>query len=74
MSEAALYQQILGLKTPWVVSSVQLDEPHQRMIVAIAYASQAGFKCLICHNVSRHYYSRLQKWRHLDTCQYQTLI
>lgn len=74
MSEAALYQQILGLKAPWVVSSVQLDEPRQSIIVTIAYASQAGFKCPICHNASRHYDSRLRKWRHLDTCQYQTLI
>lgn len=33
MSEAALYQQILGLRAPGVVSSVQLDELHQRIIV-----------------------------------------
>lgn len=74
MSEAALYQQILGLTPPWTVSSVHLDEQHQRIIVKVEYAAPSHFQCPICQSTSRHYDSRQRTWRHLDTCQYQTYI
>lgn len=74
MSEAALYQQILGLTPPWNVSNVHLDEQHQRIIVIVEYAASSNIQCPICEAPSRHYDSRQRTWRHLDTCQYQTLI
>ncbi|WP_325895464.1 hypothetical protein [Grimontia sp. NTOU-MAR1] len=47
MKDTALYEAMLGLGSPWSVSSVQLDEPSHRIIVTVAYAKDT-VQCPIC--------------------------
>lgn len=73
MKDTDFYQQILGLEEPWEVESVALDIGGRSVEVRIGYpkgtlwASEAGER-LPCHDhVER-------KWRHLDTCGFETLL
>jgi len=74
MSETLLYQKVLGLKAPWLVSNVQLDEEHQRITVVVDYVHSGDLVCPVCRGSARHYDSRPRTWRHLDTCQFETII
>lgn len=74
MSEITLYQQILGLTPPWQVRSVKLDEMRQRIVVEIICSSTESLRCPHCAKDAGRYDSRWREWRHLDTCQYQTVI
>ncbi|MEJ2764395.1 ISL3 family transposase [Photobacterium sp. MCCC 1A19761] len=73
MKDTALYEAILGLVSPWSVSSVQLDEPSHRITVTVAYAKDT-VQCPTCQKTVRKHDSRKRVWRHLDTCQFETYI
>ena len=53
MSETLLYQKVLGLKAPWLVSKVQLDEEHQRIIVVVDYVHRGDSVCPVCQGLAR---------------------
>jgi len=74
MDESTLYEQILGLKSPWFVEGVRLDEKTSTVHVSIALDSDAKLCCPTCSKTCPRYDSRPRRWRHLDTCQFQTLV
>ena len=72
MNEKEFYQRLLGVEAPWKVSGVELDLEHQRIEVEVScerveWRDEAG------NRVHVHGYEE-RRWRHLDTCQCQTLI
>lgn len=73
MRDTDLYSQILGLRTPWEVSQVQLDRPGRQVTVRVV-AQDGNFVCPRCGKPSAGYDKRLQRWRHLDTMQYHTIL
>lgn len=73
MRDTDLYSQILGLRTPWEVIEVQLDRPGRQVTVRVV-AQGGSFVCPRCSSASSGYDKRLQRWRHLDTMQYQTIL
>ncbi len=45
MDDRSLYEQLLGLKSPWKVTSVALDMPKERVDVFVEHERGAPFAC-----------------------------
>jgi len=67
-----LYSKILGLETPWIVQEVELNHENGELVVSVAH--KGGCSCPECDRTAPRYDHRVRRWRHLDTCQYQTII
>lgn len=74
MRDTDLYAQILGLQAPWQVSHVDLDRSAGSVTVQVAPAEDAVFCCPDCGKPAPGYDRRRRTWRHLDTCQFTTLL
>ena len=74
MRDKELYAQILGIKSPWQVSRVELALSAGEVTVHVEQEPDAKQYCPICAKVSPGYDSRPRRWRHLDTCQYKTIL
>lgn len=68
------YAQLLGLKTPWKVTEIDLDLSNNQVDINVAYHSSRGC-CPDCGEDSPIYdKSGERSWRHLNTMQFKTLI
>lgn len=75
MEDRALYQQILGLTSPWTVSSVKMDVPNEEIEVHVVHAPGEQFCCPECNRTLSCYdHSPARRWRHLDSCQFKTIL
>ncbi|WP_419620239.1 transposase family protein, partial [Thiolapillus sp.] len=74
MRDKDLYAQILGIKSPWQVSGVELALSEGEVTVHVEQEEGVQHCCPTCGEVSPGYDSRKRKWRHLDTCQYKTIL
>lgn len=73
MEDQELYQQILGLKSPWEVERVELDHSKGEIRVHVAHEGGCA-ECPECGEAGSWYGARERRWRHLDTCQYTTIL
>lgn len=74
MRDKDLYAQILGIKSPWQVSRVELAVSEGEVTVHVEQEEGAKLCCPTCGQISPGYDSRKRRWRHLDTCQYKTIL
>jgi transposase len=75
MQDRQLYQQILGIGAPWLVSRVDLALESEEVHVYLAHAGTASWRCPECGEVCPlHDHQPERTWRHLDTCQYRTVL
>lgn len=74
MRDKDLYAQILNIKEPWVITKVILEQTEKTIIVQLELTDKAVGVCPRCNEACSGYDHRIQHWRHLDTCQYQTII
>lgn len=74
MRDKQLYSQILGIESPWFVSEVELSLKEQQVQVFIEHNGKKACKCSVCDKPCPGYDHITQKWRHLDTCQFQTIL
>lgn len=74
MNDIELYKNILGIKAPWIVSSVQLDMNDKTVTIKVEYDKSADSYCPDCKGEASIYDHVIRKWRHLDTCQMITII
>lgn len=75
MQDKELYQQILGLASPWFVADVQLNTAEQRIDVHVSHPRGTQFACPECgQNFSCYDHVPDRQWRHLDSCQFQTIL
>ena len=75
MQDIELYQQVLGLSSPWKVSGVKLDPAAQSIVVDVAHAGGTRWRCPQCERELATYdHCEERTWRHLDTCQFRTLL
>ena len=74
MRDKELYAQILGIKSPWQVSDVELALSEGEVTVHVEQEPGVKLCCPTCGDPSPGYDSRLRRWRHLDTCQYKTIL
>jgi len=75
MDSTELYRQLLGVTSPWTVEKVEMSVHEVRVDVYLAHADGARFACPECgveHSVYDHAEER--QWRHLDSCQFRTLL
>lgn len=75
MRDTEFYRQILGLEAPWTVTEVQLDTEAGQVDVWVDHAKGLGWHCPECsRELSCRDHAEERVWRHLDTCQFKTLL
>ena len=75
MQDRELYQEILGLKSPWSVTNVTLNLEEQQVDVFVEHPSGTKLCCPLCSLTLPCYdHTAERQWRHLDSCQFKTLL
>jgi transposase len=75
MQDRQLYAQILGIIPPWRVERVELQLERGSIEVYLEHDEGIGWPCPECgQECSLHDHQPERQWRHLDTCQYQTIL
>lgn len=74
MRDTTLYATILGVETPWRVSEVETAVEAGQIIVKVDAPTSMKFGCPTCNADCPRHDHRKRKWRHLPTCQYQTIL
>ena len=75
MNDRQLYATILGLQEPWVVSEVEVAGEASEVRVRLALREGTELHCPECKKAVPGYdASSERRWRHLDTCQYRTVL
>lgn len=74
MRDKELYTQILGIRSPWQVADVELSVEAGEVKVYVEQEPGAAQCCPKCGKVRPGYDRRRRQWRHLDTCQFKTLL
>lgn len=74
MQDTALYQHLLGLVSPWRVQSVELKLKDQEVEVVVAYDPSTVWACPECSQAMGIHDHVERRWRHLDSCQFRTLV
>ena len=75
MKDTALYEHLLGLQSPWSVKSVDLSLEDQRVVVEVVIKQRQIWADPTDATQRAHINGWTERqWRHLDTCQFETLI
>ena len=75
MEDRELYRRILGIEKPWYVSSVDLQLAPREVHVYLAHEDLGSWPCPECGTGCKLYdHQPERRWRHLDTCQYRTIL
>lgn len=74
MDDKSLYAAILGVTEPWGVEKVELRLAAGEVHVWVALPPATLWVCPDCHAAAPMHDHRERVWRHLDTCQYRTLV
>ena len=75
MQDTALYEQLLGIETPWSVTRVALDVEAGRVDVWVDHPDRRQWPCPECQSsLSCRDHAPERVWRHLDSCQFQTFL
>ncbi len=73
MNDRKLYEQILGIAAPWHVEEVELKLESGQILIRVEGSSSVDV-CPECGERRPRYDTSERRWRHLDTCQYQTIL
>lgn len=73
MNDTKLYEQILGLQAPWSVKAVALKKDEGMIEVRVACADTV-WACPECGKRMHIHAWEQRRWRHLDSCQYRTIL
>ncbi len=74
MKETEFFTALLGITQPWYIEKVDLDDGHKRVDIYINHHKGLQFPCPKCEELSSIYdHTSERVFRHLDTCQMQTL-
>jgi len=75
MRDKELYQTILGLNSPWTVREVRLNQEEQEIEVFVEHPRGTKFCCPECQTeLPCHDHAEERRWRHLDSCQFKTIV
>src|ERR1019366_5913771 len=75
MKDTALYEALLGLQAPWCVKSVDLSLEEQRVVVEVELKRGQVWADPTDNTKRAHINGWTERqWRHLDTCQFETII
>ena len=70
----AFYEAILELGSPWMVRAVELRKEAKEVEIVVEAVHEGQLPCPECGVSSPVHDRRLRRWRHLDTCQHQTIL
>ena len=73
MRDRELYARLLGIEAPWRVEGVELKLDEGEVVVQVEHGG-GKLSCLECGRRGSRYDTRQRRWRHLDTCQYRTVL
>jgi transposase len=66
---------ILGISDPWFVDRVELKLEKGEVHVYLSHSEGIQWECPECGVLCNLYdHQPMRSWRHLDTCQYQTIL
>ena len=75
MDDKLLFSKILGIKLPWFIKHVDVDETSQRVDIYIAHEPGIQVRCPECNEFYGLYdHAPERVYRHLNTCQMETYI
>lgn len=75
MSEIhSLYEAVLGLRAPWKVERVETDLASGEVNVWVAAPKHERMACPECSTLAPIHDHQDRSWRHLDTCQFRTIL
>lgn len=75
MEDKLLFTKILGLKLPWTIKEVAVQEQEQRIDIVVDHEPGIRVRCPDCNTFYGLYdHGPERVFRHLDTCQMQTFI
>ena len=75
MRDTDLYRHLLGLVAPWTVGRVELSVKEQRVDVFAEHSERRNWPCPKCGaSCPLHDHDAERAWRHLDSCQFKTLL
>jgi transposase len=75
IQDRQLYAQILGITDPWYVERVELKLEAGEVHVYLNHAEGIQWACPECGALCNAYdHQPSRSWRHLDTCQYRTIL
>lgn len=75
MHDTEVFQQILGLRSPWTVADVKLDLEAGQLDIHVEHADGEKFCCPECDRQLACYdHVSERRWRHLDTMQYRPIL
>jgi transposase len=67
------FEKVLSIRPNWVAAGVHMDEKAKTVHIEILYAND-NYHCPKCGKESKLYDHRIRRLRHLDTCDYQTIL
>ena len=73
MQDIQLFQQLLGLSGPWAVVRVTMKREAQEIEVEVR-CLETVWGCPTCGKQMQGHGQEERRWRHLDSCQFKTLI
>ena len=73
MKDTQLYQEIMGLAKPWRVDSVIL-KAEERTIEVEVVCDERVWACPECGHRAHVHGREERRWRHLDSCQFKTIL
>jgi transposase len=75
MQDRQVFEQILAITNPWFVADVELALQDDEVRVSLEHRGDCQWHCPECNEVCPlHDHQEERTWRHLDTCQYHTII
>jgi transposase len=75
MQDTALYEQLLGIKSPWSVRTVDLNVKEQKVDIWAVHIEDVVWECPECGQAKPLYdHAEERTWRHLDSCQFKTFL
>lgn len=74
MHDRHLYATILGVESPWTVTEVKLLMKERKVEVWLSIEPGKRMRCPVCERRCPGYDHHERRWRHLDTCQLQTVL
>jgi len=69
-----LYKDIIGVQSPWKITTVIKDEKNKKITIRIEYDSEQQTTCPKCAEYAKVHDHRIRVLRYLDTCQYETFL
>ena len=69
-----LYATLLGLKAPWEITDVEMKQPPGEVHIRVALPESTLWVCPQCNSAAPIHDHQERRWRHLDTCQFPTIV